>query len=236
MRTTRQSHIDGQWLDPADARSIDVIDPSTARSYAQLRIGDAADVDRAVGAAKQAFDTYSRWPVDERVALLRRVLDIYQRRYEEVARTISQEMGAPIAFARAMAAVGTAHLEQTIRALQSFRFSTQTDSLLVSHEPIGVCALITPWNWPINQIVCKVAPALAAGCTMVLAERDRAVQRDPVRGDPARSRRAARRVQPRARLRARSGRRAVAPPGCRHGVVHGRRAPVSRSRRRPPIP
>ncbi|HHX4057742.1 MAG: aldehyde dehydrogenase family protein [Burkholderia contaminans] len=169
MRTSRQSYIDGQWLDPADAKPIDVIDPSTARPYAQLRIGGTADVDRAVGAAKQAFDTYSRWPVDERVALLRRVLDIYQRRHEEVAQTISQEMGAPIAFARAaQAAVGTAHLEQTIRALQSFRFSTQTDSLLVSHEPIGVCALITPWNWPINQIVCKVAPALAAGCTMVL--------------------------------------------------------------------
>ncbi|WP_321965862.1 aldehyde dehydrogenase family protein [Burkholderia cepacia] len=169
MRTSQQSYIDGQWLDPADAKAIDVIDPSTARPYAQLRIGGAADVDRAVGAARQAFDTYSRWPVGERVALLRRVLEIYQRRYEEVARTISQEMGAPIAFARAMqAAVGTAHLEQTIRALQSFRFSTQTDSLLVSHEPIGVCALITPWNWPINQIVCKVAPALAAGCTMVL--------------------------------------------------------------------
>ncbi len=146
-----------------------MIDPSTARPYAQLRIGGAADVDHAVGAAKRAFDTYSRWPVDERVALLRRVLEIYQRRYEEVAQTISQEMGAPIAFARAaQAAVGTAHLEQTIRALQSFRFTTQTDSLLVSHEPIGVCALITPWNWPINQIVCKVAPALAAGCTMVL--------------------------------------------------------------------
>ncbi|WP_322072727.1 aldehyde dehydrogenase family protein [Burkholderia cepacia] len=169
MRTSQQSYIDGQWLDPADAKAIDVIDPSTARPYARLRIGGAADVDRAVGAARQAFDTYSRWPVGERVALLRRVLEIYQRRYEEVARTISQEMGAPIAFARAMqAAVGTAHLEQTIRALQSFRFSTQTDSLLVSHEPIGVCALITPWNWPINQIVCKVAPALAAGCTMVL--------------------------------------------------------------------
>ncbi|KVH77721.1 aldehyde dehydrogenase [Burkholderia cepacia] len=169
MRTSQQSYIDGQWLDPADAKAIDVIDPSTARPYAQLRIGGAVDVDRAVGAARQAFDTYSRWPVGERVALLRRVLEIYQRRYEEVARTISQEMGAPIAFARAMqAAVGTAHLEQTIRALQSFRFSTQTDSLLVSHEPIGVCALITPWNWPINQIVCKVAPALAAGCTMVL--------------------------------------------------------------------
>ncbi|RQZ51966.1 aldehyde dehydrogenase family protein [Burkholderia cepacia] len=169
MRTSQQSYIDGRWLDPADAKAIDVIDPSTARPYAQLRIGGAADVDRAVGAARRAFDTYSRWPVGERVALLRRVLEIYQRRYEEVARTISQEMGAPIAFARAMqAAVGTAHLEQTIRALQSFRFSTQTDSLLVSHEPIGVCALITPWNWPINQIVCKVAPALAAGCTMVL--------------------------------------------------------------------
>ncbi|KWF77125.1 aldehyde dehydrogenase [Burkholderia cepacia] len=169
MRTSQQSYIDGQWLDPADAKAIDVIDPSTARPYARLRIGGAADVDRAVSAARQTFDTYSRWPVGERVALLRRVLEIYQRRYEEVARTISQEMGAPIAFARAMqAAVGTAHLEQTIRALQSFRFSTQTDSLLVSHEPIGVCALITPWNWPINQIVCKVAPALAAGCTMVL--------------------------------------------------------------------
>ena len=169
MRTSQQSYIDGQWLDPADARSIDVIDPATARRYAQLAIGDAADVDRAVGVAKRAFDTYSRWSVDERVALLTRVLDIYQRRYEEVAQTISQEMGAPIAFARAMqAAVGTAHLEQTIRALQSFRFSTQTGSLLVSHDPIGVCALITPWNWPINQIVCKVAPALAAGCTMVL--------------------------------------------------------------------
>ncbi|MCA7903582.1 aldehyde dehydrogenase family protein [Burkholderia cepacia] len=169
MRTSQQSYIDGRWLDPADAKAIDVIDPSTARPYAQLRICGAADVDRAVGAARRAFDTYSRWPVGERVALLRRVLEIYQRRYEEVARTISQEMGAPIAFARAMqAAVGTAHLEQTIRALQSFRFSTQTDSLLVSHEPIGVCALITPWNWPINQIVCKVAPALAAGCTMVL--------------------------------------------------------------------
>ncbi|VWB11174.1 aldehyde dehydrogenase [Burkholderia aenigmatica] len=169
MRTSQQSYIDGKWLDPADAKPIDVIDPSTARPYAQLRIGGAADVDHAVGAAKRAFDTYSRWPVDERVALLRRVLEIYQRRYEEVAQTISQEMGAPIAFARAaQAAVGTAHLEQTIRALQSFRFTTQTDSLLVSHEPIGVCALITPWNWPINQIVCKVAPALAAGCTMVL--------------------------------------------------------------------
>ncbi|CAI8773594.1 MULTISPECIES: aldehyde dehydrogenase family protein [Burkholderia] len=169
MRTSQQSYIAGQWVDPVDARAIDVIDPATARPYARLAIGGPADVDRAVSAAKQAFDTYSRWTVDERVALLRRVLEIYQRRYDEVAHTISQEMGAPIAFARAMqAAVGTAHLEQTIRALQAFRFSTQTDSLLVSHEPIGVCALITPWNWPINQIVCKVAPALAAGCTMVL--------------------------------------------------------------------
>ncbi|CAB5279916.1 aldehyde dehydrogenase [Burkholderia multivorans] len=169
MRTSRQTYIAGQWLDPADERSIDVIDPATARPYARLGIGGTAEVDRAVAAAKQAFDAYARWPVDARVALLSRVLDIYRRRYDEVAQTISQEMGAPIAFARAMqAAVGTAHLEQTIRALQSFRFATQTDSLLVSHEPIGVCALITPWNWPINQIVCKVAAALAAGCTMVL--------------------------------------------------------------------
>ncbi|RQR64224.1 aldehyde dehydrogenase family protein [Burkholderia sp. Bp9126] len=169
MRTSHQTYIDGQWLDPDGAQAIDVIDPATERPYAQLGIGGPADVDRAVGAAKRAFDAFSRWPVDARVALLQRVLDIYRRRYDEVAQTISQEMGAPIAFSRAaQAAVGTAHLEQTIRALQSYRFSTQTDSLLVSHEPIGVCALITPWNWPINQIVCKVAPALAAGCTMVL--------------------------------------------------------------------
>ncbi|MBN3788977.1 aldehyde dehydrogenase family protein [Burkholderia sp. Ac-20353] len=169
MRTSQQTYIDGQWLDPDGAQAIDVIDPSTERPYAQLRIGGQAEVDYAVGAAKRAFDHFSRWPVDARVALLLRVLEIYKRRYDEVAQTISQEMGAPIAFSRAMqAAVGTAHLEQTIRALQSFPFSRQTDSLLVSHEPIGVCALITPWNWPINQIVCKVAPALAAGCTMVL--------------------------------------------------------------------
>ncbi|WGS42863.1 aldehyde dehydrogenase family protein [Burkholderia sp. JSH-S8] len=169
MRTSHQTYIDGQWLDPDGAQAIDVIDPATERPYAQLRIGGPADVDRAVGAAKQAFDAFSQWPVDARVALLQRVLDIYRRRYDEVAQTISQEMGAPLAFSRAaQAAVGTAHFEQTIRALQAFRFSTQTDSLLVSHEPIGVCALITPWNWPINQIVCKVAPALAAGCTMVL--------------------------------------------------------------------
>ncbi|RDT01061.1 aldehyde dehydrogenase family protein [Burkholderia contaminans] len=149
MRTSRQSYIDGQWLDPADAKPIDVIDPSTARPYAQLMIGGAADVDRAVGAAKQAFDTYSRWPVDERVALLRRVLDIYQRRYEEVAQTISQEMAAPIAFARAaQAAVGTAHPEQTTRALQSFRFSPHTDSPPVSHATLRVSAQLTPRTSP----------------------------------------------------------------------------------------
>ncbi|WP_322094064.1 aldehyde dehydrogenase family protein [Paraburkholderia bannensis] len=169
MRMTRQSFIAGEWLDPERAQAIDVIDPSNERPYAQLKIGTEVDVDRAVRAAKQAFETFSRWSVDQRVALLERILAIYQRRYEEVAQTISQEMGAPIAFARAMqAAVGTAHLEQTIRALKTFQFSKQTDSMLVSHEPVGVCALITPWNWPINQIVCKVAPALAAGCTMVL--------------------------------------------------------------------
>ncbi|QBR00194.1 aldehyde dehydrogenase family protein [Paraburkholderia pallida] len=169
MRRTRQSFIGGQWLDPAGAQAIDVIDPATEVPYAQLRIGGLDEVNRAVEAAKRAFDAFSRWTVEQRLGLLEEVLAIYKRRYEEVAQTISQEMGAPIEFSRAMqAAVGTAHLEQTIRALRSFPFRKQTDSLLVSHEPIGVCALITPWNWPINQIVCKVAPALAAGCTMVL--------------------------------------------------------------------
>lgn len=169
MRTSQQSYIGGQWFDPAGSQAIDVIDPATEVPYAQLRIGGSEEVNRAVDAAKRAFDPFSRWTVQQRLDLLERMLAIYKRRYDEVAQTISQEMGAPIEFSRAMqAAVGTAHLEQTIRALQSFPFHKQTDSLLVTHEPIGVCALITPWNWPINQIVCKVAPALAAGCTMVL--------------------------------------------------------------------
>lgn len=129
MRTSQQTYIDGQWLDPDGAQSIDVIDPSTERPYAHLRIGGQAEVDYAVGAAKRAFDHFSRWPVDARVALLLRVLEIYKRRYDEVAQTISQEMGAPIAFSRAMqAAVGTAHLEQTIRALQSFPFGNAGSS------------------------------------------------------------------------------------------------------------
>ncbi|WP_371141244.1 aldehyde dehydrogenase family protein [Burkholderia cepacia] len=169
MRTANQSFIDGIWFDPADVQPIDVVDPSTEAPYARLRVGGAADVDRAVAAARWAFSFFSEWTVKQRVELLERVLVVYTARYDEVADIISREMGAPIAFSRSMqAAVGTAHLQQTIRALKQFEFAKRRGTLLVSHEPIGVCALITPWNWPINQIVCKVAPALAAGCTMVL--------------------------------------------------------------------
>ena len=169
MRTFNQSFVDGVWLDPVDADPIDVIDPSTEEPYARLRVGGASDVDRAVASARRAFSFFSEWSVEQRVELLESVLAVYTARYEDVAETISQEMGAPLSFSRSMqAAVGTAHLRQTVRALKEFEFSRKNGSLLVSYEPIGVCALITPWNWPINQIVCKVAPALAAGCTMVL--------------------------------------------------------------------
>ncbi|MGV6871501.1 aldehyde dehydrogenase family protein [Pseudochelatococcus sp. B33] len=161
--------IDGVWVDPAEPRVLDVIDPSTEEAFAQISIGAAADVDRAVAAAKAAFEAFSTTSRDERLALLRRILTAYNERYEDIARAVSREMGAPITFARkAQAAAGRAHLEAAIEALENFTFEESRGTTRILREPIGVAGLITPWNWPLNQIVCKVAPALAAGCTVVL--------------------------------------------------------------------
>ena len=162
-------YIDGQWVDPVAPAVLDVIDPSTEEAYTQISVGAKADVDRAVAAAKAAFPSFSRTTKAERLALLKRILDVYNERYEDIAQAVSQEMGAPIKWAReAQAWAGQAHMEATIKAFEDYEFSERRGNTMVVKEPIGVCALITPWNWPLNQIVCKVAPAIAAGCTVVL--------------------------------------------------------------------
>ena len=169
MKDCRQFYIDGKWVDPKEAHDFAVINPAKEEPIATISLGSAADVDRAVAAAKCAFESYSDTSVDQRVALLRRIIEVYQKRMEEMAATISQEMGAPISLSRkAQAPAGLAHLLEIVKVLEQFKFEELKGSTLMRKEPIGVCGLITPWNWPMNQIVCKVAPALAAGCTMVL--------------------------------------------------------------------
>ncbi|HWK47555.1 MAG TPA: aldehyde dehydrogenase family protein [Stellaceae bacterium] len=169
MAHERQFYIDGAWVDPLTPARLDVIDPSTEEAFATIAMGGAADVDRAVAAAKAAFPAFARTSRVERVALLRRVIDAFKAQYDEIARTLSREMGAPLGFAHdEQAATGVAHLEKMVEVLEQFEFESLRGSTLIAYEPIGVCGLITPWNWPINQIVCKVGPALAAGCTMVL--------------------------------------------------------------------
>jgi len=162
-------YIDGRWVDPVKPAALDVIDPSTEEVIGRISLGSAEDVDRAVKAARAAFPAYSQTTKDERLALLQKIVSVYMTRYEELARTISQEMGAPLWLAKAaQAATGIGHLNQTIAVLKEYTFQEQHGTTLIVREPVGVCGLITPWNWPVNQIMCKVAPALAAGCTMVL--------------------------------------------------------------------
>ena len=166
---TMQFYIDGRWVDPAEARPFPVIDPATEEPIAQIALGSAKDVDLAVAAARRAFDSFSRTSREERLALLRKIAASYQKRYADVAKTISQEMGAPFWLSNAaQAATGLGHLNEAIKILESYQFEDLRGTTMIRREPIGVCGFITPWNWPVNQIMCKVAPALAAGCTMVL--------------------------------------------------------------------
>jgi len=169
MKDCRRFYIDGKWVDPTRTNDLEVINPANEEPIATISLGSPPDVDRAVEAAKRAFESYSETTVQERLALLTRIVEVYKSRTEEMAQTISQEMGAPISLSRAaQAPAGLAHLLEIIKVLTHFKFEELHDSTLMRKEPIGVCGLITPWNWPMNQIVCKVAPALAAGCTMVL--------------------------------------------------------------------
>jgi aldehyde dehydrogenase (NAD+) len=169
MHDCRNFYINGKWVKPVAAKDFPVVNPATEEVIAAISLGTAADVDLAVAAASRAFVTYSETTVEERLALLRRVIDIYKARSEEMAQAISCEMGAPITLARkAQTAAGLAHVKEAERVLAQFKFEEVRGSTLMRKEAIGVCGLITPWNWPMNQIACKVAPALAAGCTMVL--------------------------------------------------------------------
>ena len=169
MSHNLQFYIDGAWVDPVVPKTLDVIDPSNEEAFAQISVGSKADVDNAVAAAKHAFRSFSRTTPAERLALLRRVIDVYKSRSDDLAKAVSREMGAPLPFARqSQVGIGLAHLEKIAETLESFEFEQRKGTSLIVKEPVGVVGLITPWNWPLNQITCKVGPALASGCTMVL--------------------------------------------------------------------
>lgn len=170
---TTKFYINGKWVTPEGTQQIEVINPSDEQGFVKITLGSQADTDLAVSAAKSAFPVWSASTREQRIDLLERLLETYQARAEEMAQTISKEMGAPIDLARrAQVGAGAAHLKNTIRALKSFSFEhalgDHAPDNIILHEPVGVCALITPWNWPMNQIMLKVPAALAAGCTMVL--------------------------------------------------------------------
>jgi len=169
MYPTSKFYIGGQWVNPIAPRFVDVINPATEEPVATLALGASADVDRAVLAARSAFQTYSLTTRAERIALLHSIHAAMMARFDDLAAAMTLDMGAPVGFARGyQAQSGVDHIAAMIEVLQHFVFEEARGKTLIVREPIGVCGLITPWNWPINQIVCKVAPALAAGCTMVL--------------------------------------------------------------------
>jgi len=169
VKDCRQFYIDGKWVSPSVTHDFEVINPANEVSIATISLGTAADVDKAVAAAKKAFESYSETTREQRLAILRKIIEIYQSKTDEMAETISQEMGAPISLSRAaQAPAGLGHFLEAVKILERFEFEELKGTTLMRKEPVGVCGLITPWNWPMNQIACKVAPALAAGCTMVL--------------------------------------------------------------------
>ncbi len=169
MREMLQFYIDGQWVDPVTPNPFDVINPATEEAFARISLGSREDVDKAVAAAVNAAESYASTTREERMAMLQSILDVFAKRQDEVATAIMQEMGAPWKLARhAQAPSGPQHIAAALQALETFKFEEQHGTTNIVKEPIGPCALITPWNWPTNQIACKLAPALAAGCTMVL--------------------------------------------------------------------
>ena len=164
-----QHYIAGRWVGSAGGRTTPIVDPATEEVVGHVVLGSRQDANAAVAAGRGAFDAWSRASVADRLDLLRSVLDGLARRRDELADAVTSEMGAPVALAQQKQAVlPVAHFRKMIEVLEGFRFTELRGTTLIAREPAGVCALITPWNWPLNQIACKVAPALAAGCTMVL--------------------------------------------------------------------
>ena len=172
MLDKRKFYINGKWVSPSKPNDLEVINPSNEDAYAAISLGSKEDVDKAVHAAKIAFESWKKTSKEERLKLLEKLLEIYKKRFNEMAKAISDEMGAPMDWATdVQTGSGQAHLEDFIIRLKEFNFDEHFDSKSNNHicyEPIGVCGLITPWNWPINQIALKVVPALATGCTMIL--------------------------------------------------------------------
>lgn len=173
MQDARKFYINGEWVDPIHANDFEVIDPSNEEAYAIISLGSAEDTDKAVAAARAAFWGWRETTKQERLDLMRRILEVYRAREKEMGEIISQEMGAPIDMAiSSQAGAGSWHIEGFIEEMEEFEFERQLrddaprDRIIL--EPIGVCGLITPWNWPMNQVALKVLPAIAAGCTMVL--------------------------------------------------------------------
>ena len=170
MRDYTKFYIGGEWVEPAGgAKTLDVTNPATEESAGKIALGTKADVDRAVAAAKDAFKSFGRTSREERIGLLGAILGEYVKRQDEIAAAITEEMGAPAWLSTsAQAALGAAHFNTAMEVLKQYEFEEQRGTTMIVKEPIGVCGFITPWNWPINQIACKVAPALATGCTIVL--------------------------------------------------------------------
>ncbi len=173
MKDCRKFYVDGKWVAPTQSHDFQVINPATEEPIAVTSMGSAPDVDRAVTAASRAFESYSETSASDRIALLKKIIEVYQAKAEEMAQATSMEMGAPITLSRtAQVPSGTAHFAEMVKVLENFQFETLQGSTLMRREPIGACGLITPWNWPMNQVAAKVAPALAAGCTVVLKPRE----------------------------------------------------------------
>ncbi|MAI90979.1 aldehyde dehydrogenase family protein [Ponticaulis sp.] len=169
MQEYLKFYINGEWVDPVEPRTIDVENPATEEPFARISLGSAADVDKAVAAAKAAFETFSQTSVEYRADLLEKIAAIYQERMAEIGQAIENEMGAPTWLAQAVQApTGLGHYMTAAKVLRGYEFEEMKGTTMVRKEPIGVCGFITPWNWPANQIACKVAPAIATGCTMVL--------------------------------------------------------------------
>ena len=162
-------YIGGKWVSPSDPKYMPVINPATEEVCGKIALGNSSDVELAVNAARKAFETWGTSTPSDRIGLMEKVLELYKSRIDEVAEAICLEMGAPMNVARdTQAEMGVVHLTAAIKGLKAYEFSKMRGTTQIALEPIGVCSLITPWNWPINQVACKVAPALATGCTMVL--------------------------------------------------------------------
>ncbi|WP_274643813.1 aldehyde dehydrogenase family protein [Pseudomonas serbica] len=168
-------YIDGAWVRPLGGETLEVIDPSTECAIASISLGTRADLDLGVAAARRAFPLYAQWSREQRLDLLAAIIEGYRQHSEALVELVHREMGAPLSLARsAHVPSGLGHLQRAFEVLRDYAFDRPHGSTLISREPIGVCGLITPWNWPLNQLTCKIAPALAAGCTLVLKPSEKA--------------------------------------------------------------